>query len=449
MQRLLEHLETLWDRVQVEHKGSYSVERMQSVKKYSEETSLVRALSVLIFTPIPCLVAVLCTDCFKLASLAEGVSHSQLLWLRTAMVNFFISWTQIKRCHRFVTGLPETPRFDLAASWALALSTTGFLWVLALSIDFPLPFASLVGGIGWWTLAVPLFFIRFGSFVRASPEISHQTKLFTWSIVSEMNTVSLYSVYTVVFVGLGVNEQIAFSLLLPIMKIASKNITRRLFQHKEDLIPEVVVFTTEMFHSLFLVIFLQNSRSIGTTFVLMAVDVACSLLAIRDVQTILDRNIERCATAYAAKSGIPMVVRSLLPVAAYILNKPDVTVHESGIRLLSEASQLFAIRPTQVAPTASALQSLATPDSKQQETRESTLSWMRPAITTEERAFADSLSKQDQRLIVRDILKLLHLTEFLLLIEFVEIVVPVVYCTYAIVCWAMAVVAVIADSVSN
>lgn len=427
MQSALKSLERLWNNALVELKGSYSVERMHSLKKYAEETRMARVVGVIVLTPIPCLVAILSIDYIKLSSPAEGLQHSQRLWLRTVLVTFFISWTQLKRCHRFVSGLPKTPVFDLVAPWMVAFGLTGFLWSLSLIVGFPLPFTGLIGAIGWWILAAPLFFIRFGGFVRASPELSRQAKLFTWSIVCEMNTASLYSLYTVVFVGLGVRDQIAFSLLLPIMKIASKNVTRKLFQHKEDLIPEVVVFTTEIFHSLFLVLFMQESRSIGTTFALMVVDVACSILAIHDVQKILELNVERCRKNYAAKNETPAVVPSFLPLAAYLISKPHMAIKDSGIRLQTEATRVFVVRPGQLAPSGSILQSNAI-----QVANKTTRRRLKAALSAEERAFADSLSSQDQRLIVRDILKLLHLTEFLLLIEYVEIVVPVVYCAYAL-----------------
>lgn len=122
----LKRLEELWDSLQVELKGFYSIERMHSFKQYAEETSYVHALMVIVCTPIPCLIAVLSTDSFKLPSPAEGVHHSQRLWLRSAVVNFFISWTQLQRCHRFVSGLPQTPVFDLFASWLVGFGTAGF-----------------------------------------------------------------------------------------------------------------------------------------------------------------------------------------------------------------------------------------------------------------------------------------------------------------------------------
>lgn len=315
----LERLEALWASLQVELKGSYSVERMHSIKKYAEKTSYAHALIVIICTPIPCLVAVLCTDCFKLPSPAEGVHHSQRLWLRSAVVNFVISWTQLQRCYRFVSGLPVTPVFDLFSSWLVGFGTAGFSWVLALLIGYPLPFTMVVAAAGWWLIALPLVFIRFGTLIRTNPEICRQMKLYGWSILMEMFNGTIYPAYNIIFMDLGVKQQIAFSLLLPVIKILLKNLTRHLFLHKEDLIPEVVVFTIEIFHSLFLVIFMQNARSIGTTLVLMGVDFACSTLAVRDVQHVLAHNIERCAADYAAKNGISMRVTSILGIAEYIL----------------------------------------------------------------------------------------------------------------------------------
>lgn len=68
---------------------------------------------------------------------------------------------------------------------------------------------------------------------------------------------------------------------------------------------------------------------------------------------------------------------------------------------------------------------------KVQEPRSFSLGWLQPRLTAEDQAFANSLCEHDQSMIVRDTLQLMHLTEFLLLTEFTEIIVPLVYCTSA------------------
>lgn len=132
-----------------------------------------------------------------------------------------ITWTQLKRGHRFVNGLRKTAVFDLVASWLAGFVAAGFLWSFALLVGYPSPFTMKLLLLDRGSL-----YIRFGAFVRDSQEISGQLKLYTWSIAIEMTNATLYSAYNVVFMGLGVKQQIAFSLLLPLMKIASKNVTR-------------------------------------------------------------------------------------------------------------------------------------------------------------------------------------------------------------------------------
>lgn len=75
-------------------------------------------------------------------------------------------------------------------------------------------------------------------------------KLFGWSILNEMIIGAIYPAYNIVFMSLSASNQVAFLLLLPMVKITFKNVTRQLFLHKEDLVPEVMVFTIEIYHSL-------------------------------------------------------------------------------------------------------------------------------------------------------------------------------------------------------
>lgn len=154
-------MDELWEGVQVELKGSFSIERMHSFKNYSEETSYLRVMTVIICTPIPCLLAVLNTDRFKLPSLAEGVHRSQRLWLWSAVVNFIMSLTKLQRCHRFVSGLPVTSVYDLCSSSMVAFGTVGFSWSLALQVGYPLPFTMVVAAVGWRLMALPMAYIRF------------------------------------------------------------------------------------------------------------------------------------------------------------------------------------------------------------------------------------------------------------------------------------------------
>lgn len=132
---------------------------------------------------------------------------------------------------------------------------------------------------------------------------------------------------------------------------------------------------------------------------------------------------------------------SILGVAAYLVtNRNELLEGESGIRFLSVTSRNFIVRPRQTAPTELTDQSnddhhksaRCTPVIQDTSLRTFTQSWFQSGTIAEDRELADSLSKQDKSLIVRDTLQLIRLTEFFLLIEFAEVIVPVVYCTYYI-----------------
>ncbi|KAJ8525838.1 hypothetical protein ON010_g15277 [Phytophthora cinnamomi] len=76
---------------------------------------------------------------------------------------------------------------------------------------------------------------------------------------------------------------------LPAIKIFMRNVMARAVPHLNDEIPEVVLMNVEVFNSLFMSYCMQNSPSIWTTLGLIAVDGAQMLLSIRDVEVVIQQ----------------------------------------------------------------------------------------------------------------------------------------------------------------
>lgn len=61
-----------WGRIQISHRGKYSVERPQTLDDYYKQMSLLRAFLVFILTPVPVLLLVISLEYLPLKDHSEG-----------------------------------------------------------------------------------------------------------------------------------------------------------------------------------------------------------------------------------------------------------------------------------------------------------------------------------------------------------------------------------------
>lgn len=64
----------------------------------------------------------------------------------------------------------------------------------------------------------------------------------------------------------------AFALLLPVIKVATRNLFALTITHLSDEVPEIVVFNCDAFNALFVAYWMQTSPTLRTTLEIMIVD---------------------------------------------------------------------------------------------------------------------------------------------------------------------------------
>lgn len=73
------------------HRGSYSVERLQALKKYCDQASLFRVLSILVVLPTPALLVAIGLECIPLRDPADGWKANIGAWVRLGIVGISVS----------------------------------------------------------------------------------------------------------------------------------------------------------------------------------------------------------------------------------------------------------------------------------------------------------------------------------------------------------------------
>lgn len=124
----------------MEHHGSYSVERLHQLREYQSSTSLIRAWTVVILTPLPCLAAVTLLDSIPIAPPSAELAHSHLYWLQCFLICWFINTGILVQLRQMAPRLAVTltqlawmPVFISGVGIAITIS-------MAWAIGFPLPF---------------------------------------------------------------------------------------------------------------------------------------------------------------------------------------------------------------------------------------------------------------------------------------------------------------------
>lgn len=253
-------------------------------------------------------------------------------------------------------------------------------------------------------------------------------------------------------------------MLLPVLKIAFRNLFSCFCHKSDEKTPPIVVFNADVGNALFVTYCLQYNPSIATTVGLMTANAAQVALSIKDVNAILARlaaisaqvkRMQRAAPHASARHGRrasatdgkeadDMMERSIDIFARYggVVEAPtanrDSTRHEGLIVVKTRRHSLvgatprsfWAARPPRpilvvpVAPPVELLGSVARRNSSQRagRPRRSTSS-----LELRSEGHAAQLERLEQQY-TNQFRKLLHVTEYSILIEYAEVIIPFVYC---------------------
>jgi hypothetical protein len=427
-----------WESIQVELNGFYSVERFAALNEFSRSTSPWRAVATLFLTPLPSLVLVALIDAMPLEDPGKGFARSGTLWVRGVITCFIYTHCAIEQIRLYSPNLELTALAGLCISIPSALLTNALGVLLSALICYPLPFASILLS-GPWLGFMTFFLLRLrGAHMRANPEAVKDVVRFATICGTQVTIVMLYAVYNTIFTKMPPTYQPLFALFLPVFKIMQKNVLSRILAGRHDTKPQVVILNVEIFNALFIASCMQNSQSIGTSITLIVVDLlqaVVSLIDLRrmmnDVKKIMDKLgvsttaliataelvLEKYPTTALRRSSTNVKLSQLWSkgsshaVAKQVLPTMNMDAEEYQIPI--PKSQLLAVKAVSQGSV-----SYAESDS----TRNLGVS---PA--TGPSTGIDSLTSQEHYRLLKKALQVLFLTEFMLLIEFTEVLVPVIY----------------------
>ncbi|ETL35476.1 hypothetical protein L916_12387, partial [Phytophthora nicotianae] len=278
------HIVQLWESLQVELHGKYSNKRVLELSNYASNTSWLHVITVLIVTPLPCILVIVLADILPLADPADGVSGNTLFFLRNAYTTFVQSFICIHQFRISVPILPYPIRRAIVNALYITVGDIGIQYAVASSTSFPLPFSLVTTTLPWITLVTISMTIEWRKKIRETPGakvmLTNVMKVMACQVALE----TLYPIYYCVFQMLSDEGQMGFALLLPVIKLALRYVFTRTVVHLTDEMPEVIVFNVEVFNALFVSYCMQNSPSVWTTLGLMFVDIVLIILSVHDME---------------------------------------------------------------------------------------------------------------------------------------------------------------------
>ncbi|TMW58166.1 hypothetical protein Poli38472_011754 [Pythium oligandrum] len=387
----------LWGRFQVELHGQFSIQRVERMHEYVLHTSRLRLLLLGMLTPVPALIVITLIDCFPLVSPDEGSNRNYAFWIRMTIVTTIIVGSNINHYRCCLPSLPMTnTELVLVAFGSSTLVSVSVVFGLSHAVGFPVPFAQHVQSIVGAPVAMLSVRYFWRSTVRGNPALGRSLVRLASANSGKFAMLWLYPLYLFAFTSMTSIQQSMFIFVLPIVKLTFKNYFRRVLRELDDCKPAFIVFNTDLFNALYLASCLQSSHSWLNTLLVLAVDVVQMALSMYDVRS---------------------VVREIHSIVH--LDKFDGSLLDLCVAV-SESSDVHKQPDNKPRPPSTMISSTIHPTGRQYKMTGP------PASAT----YVALLPAADRGRLASLITNVLFIAEFFLLIEFVEVITPVIYVLY-------------------
>ncbi|KAK1945890.1 hypothetical protein P3T76_002938 [Phytophthora citrophthora] len=279
-------LEESWNAIQVGRQGSYSVERLESFDHYCKTTSRVRVISVCVLTPVPPLVTIVLLECMPLRPPSDGWAANWVFWIRLAMVAFIMAFSGTSQMVTLVPDMnPTFIRRQLVAWFSTTLYVGGFLVAAYLLSVFPIPLLLYIGGffVGIYHPVVMVLVFGKQTFSPKAP-CHHNLQQYMSYFRAFVAISNVYPLYKVMYGFVPVAYRAVVVFVMPIWRLGVKRFVVGAVRPLEDYIPGIVAMTVDFYSTLFASVCMTTSSSAYLSVLFIGADIGQSLLEFREVR---------------------------------------------------------------------------------------------------------------------------------------------------------------------
>jgi hypothetical protein len=272
-----------WLAVQVELHGQYSINRLRSFYTFAAVPRRWWLTVLFVITPIPCLLLNTVMDFVHLEDPSKGRAANHLFWMRFFVILTLLTYGVLMQFIHLIPRLGVTRQHIALFSVVAASACTGFNYTMAGVIAFPVPFMLLVGTPTWFICSATMFLYFYGRRLRGDKALMQAFARTMAILLCQIGLTLIYPVYILGLVSIPSQYYTAYVVLLPVIKITAKNVISAFVGDNHDMKPEVVIFNVEIFNALYVSLAMQNSTNVSTTLILFAVDFAQAWASMADV----------------------------------------------------------------------------------------------------------------------------------------------------------------------
>jgi hypothetical protein len=418
--------------------SKYSIERLEAFHDYHTSTSGFWLFMVTFLTPLPSLIAMTALNYIPLQPPEDGWKANYGFWIRVVIDVTTVSLSLMFPIRYFVDGAEIRWSFKIFIMCLNTMLYIGLYMIFAEMFFFPVPFGMLIPLAP--TMASFLLQVYFTlkyehkkkeqATGQPAPENTFKTlQTYVKEMLFILVLLFIYPFFAVGFEKLSYNVyyQALYTIFLPILKKTMSMAIKKLTHELEDLVIENAVFTVHFFNALFVSICLGGTSSIETTTALICIDLGNQFYSFLRLRSRLKKIEQR---------GTDLVAESLEIVEKHqdLIEKkcPDIrwkATNGLSFRRADLISKIVSFAPRHVvAPTGNArrVQPHRVDKPHQKKPYLQTLGEDVPAKTSTETA------SQEKMTIVRETLSLLCEMEQIVLVEYVESVIPFMYGLYQV-----------------
>lgn len=409
---------------------------------------------------MPALLLAIAVECIPLRDPYQGWHANYAVWVRYYIMNFAISVGLVFQIKQLVPSLTISTQRGILVAVVTAGCYILTMLLIAMYWVFPIPFGIVVSVIPFVVFFVIFFLLAIGrEQFRANPHLSQELLHQVYIVVAQAILVLVYPCFNGVFLMLSPTEQACFVFVLPTIKLIMKNIVAWAASHLEDYLPGITVFSVEVFNALYVATCMQTAGSWITSAIIIGLDVIHATHAIYELilhtnavhelklrynpknnrQPLIATILEICQQSHIFKTNRSSSIRIQAPIPLRLSQKNSTILgqlveHRSSVRSISRAR-----------PKYDKIHEVLNASSDRCSSFSTTIARVHP-VTTEVQPFQTlsepsspapgdlqdakgtvPLSVAEQIQLMHETVKLLFHCEYIVLVEYVECVIPILY----------------------
>lgn len=259
------------------------IANIRAMDRYTRSTSWVRLLMVFTLTMVPSFGTTTLIECLPLRPANEGWAANWMFWVRIFVSSCFLSFSASIQLRTLVPAAALTMKsivliaIGSASAYVLELILVARFWA------FPVPFTLNFGAPAWslgFGLSTSL--IVGAKAFRQNQELRKQLHLMRSLVAVLSPLIIVYPSYNAIYVRLTGHAQMAFVIVLPLIKYTMKWMIKRHIGH--TVFGVIIVMTSvDLFESLYLFRCMQAAGTLFSGYALICVDLIQNLVDFRRI----------------------------------------------------------------------------------------------------------------------------------------------------------------------